>query len=112
MSDLQPLPGGEGRVAFGERIVATLSRQLTPCYGKGFTKSALNRLVRFAEVFPDERIVHALRAQLSDDALVKQLVSLLRWANAALAAYGKPIPATLSPELVLCCDGDGREFGE
>jgi hypothetical protein len=31
----------EARVAYGEEIVATLSRQLTQSYGKGYTKSAL-----------------------------------------------------------------------
>lgn len=55
----------EDRAAYGERIVATLSRQLTQSYGKGFTKSALNRMVQFAEVFPDPQIVATLSQQLS-----------------------------------------------
>ena len=48
-----------------KQIVATLSQQLTRRYGKDFTESTHNRLAEFAEAFPDERIVHALRAQLS-----------------------------------------------
>ena len=55
----------EDRAAYGEEIVATLSRQLTQRYGKGFTKSALNRMVQFAEVFPDPQIVATLSQQLS-----------------------------------------------
>jgi predicted nuclease of restriction endonuclease-like (RecB) superfamily len=55
----------EARAAYGEEIVATLSRQLTQSYGKGFTKSALNRMVQFAEAFPDPKIVATLSQQLS-----------------------------------------------
>lgn len=55
----------EARAAYGEEIVATLSRQLTLRYGKGFTKSALNRMVQFAEVFPEPQIVATLSQQLS-----------------------------------------------
>jgi hypothetical protein len=51
------------RAAYGEEIVATLSRQLMQRYGKGFTKSALNRMVQFAEVFPDPQIVATLSQQ-------------------------------------------------
>jgi hypothetical protein len=53
------------RAAYGEEIVATLSRQLTQHYGKGFTKSSLNRMVQFAEAFPDPKIVATLSQQLS-----------------------------------------------
>ncbi|WP_294000444.1 PDDEXK nuclease domain-containing protein [Sphaerotilus sp.] len=55
----------EDRAAYGERIVATLSRQLTQVYGKGFTRSALNRMVQFAEAFPESQIVATLSQQLS-----------------------------------------------
>ena len=53
------------RAAYGEEIVATLSRQLAQRYGKGFTKSALNRMVQFAEAFPDPQIVATLSQELS-----------------------------------------------
>ena len=33
-------------------------------FGRGFTKRNLENMVRFAEVFPDEQIMHALSAQL------------------------------------------------
>lgn len=38
----------EDRAAYGKRILATLSQELTQHYGKGFTESALNRMVKFA----------------------------------------------------------------
>jgi len=55
----------EKRAAYGEAIVQTLSAQLSTDYGKGFTRSNLFYMIRFAEVFPDREIVHALSGQLS-----------------------------------------------
>jgi predicted nuclease of restriction endonuclease-like (RecB) superfamily len=56
---------GEGRAAYGEEIVYSLSTQLAAEYGRGFNRPNLFRMIRFAEVFPDENIVSALRRQLS-----------------------------------------------
>lgn len=56
---------GEKRAGYGEEIVVTLSRQLTAEYGQGFAAKSLRHMMRFAEVFPDEAIVSALRRQLS-----------------------------------------------
>ncbi|MHB1037890.1 MAG: DUF1016 N-terminal domain-containing protein [Pirellulales bacterium] len=56
---------GEQRAAYGEQIVSTLSKQLAAEYGQGFSGRSIFRMIRFAEVFPDERIVSALRTQLS-----------------------------------------------
>lgn len=53
------------RAAYGEQVIAGLAAQLGAEYGGGFGKRNLFNMLRFAEVFPDERIVHALRAQLS-----------------------------------------------
>lgn len=55
--------GGES-AAYGEQIVSTLSRQLAAEYGRGFAEKNLRRVMRFAEVFPDEQIVYALSRQL------------------------------------------------
>lgn len=55
----------QDRAAYGKQILATLSQELTQRYGKGFTESALNRMVKFAEVFPDPQIVATLSQQLS-----------------------------------------------
>jgi predicted nuclease of restriction endonuclease-like (RecB) superfamily len=55
----------EQRAGYGEEIVSTLSKQLTAEYGRGFDRRNLFHMVRFAEAFPDEQIVNALRTQLS-----------------------------------------------
>ncbi|HMI05369.1 MAG TPA: PDDEXK nuclease domain-containing protein [Pedobacter sp.] len=56
---------GNERAEYGKRIVISLSKQLTEDYGKGWGKTHLNYCIQFAEIFPDEQIVHALRGQLS-----------------------------------------------
>lgn len=53
-----------GRAEYGKQIVATVSQQLTIEYGRGFTRDALSRMVRFAEKFPNPKIVAALSQQL------------------------------------------------
>jgi len=55
---------GNARAEYGKEIVATLSQQLTHDFGPGFTPRNLFNMIRFAEVFPDPQIVHALSAQL------------------------------------------------
>jgi len=55
----------EKRAEYGREIVVTLSRQLAVEYGEGFSRRNLFNMIRFAEVFPDERIVYALSAQLT-----------------------------------------------
>jgi predicted nuclease of restriction endonuclease-like (RecB) superfamily len=55
----------EKRAEYGKEIVATLSQELTKEYGNGFSYSALARMVRFAEIFPDTQIVATLSRQLS-----------------------------------------------
>jgi hypothetical protein len=54
----------EKRAEYGEQIVSALSAQLTEEFGRGFGARSLFRMVRFAEVFPDVKIVSALRTQL------------------------------------------------
>ena len=44
--------------------MSALGTQLTVEFGEGFTRRNLFNMIRFAEVFPDAKIVHALRAQL------------------------------------------------
>jgi len=53
------------RAEYGKQIVATLARQLTEEYGKGWGEKHLRQCVQFANVFPDEQIVYALRRELS-----------------------------------------------
>ena len=55
----------EGRAAYGKRILATVSRELTAEFGKGYTWAGVARMIQFCQVFPDEAIVSTLSTQLS-----------------------------------------------
>ena len=90
----------EKRAGYGERIFDALSRKLAVEFGRGFTRRNLFNMVRFAEVFPDAQIVHALRAQLSwthlrriiylDDPLKRdfyaEMCRIERWSTRTLEA--------------------------
>ena len=52
------------RAGYGEQIVAALGRQLEREFGRGYGEKNLHRMIQFATVFPDEKIVAALRRQL------------------------------------------------
>jgi uncharacterized protein DUF1016 len=54
----------EKRGEYGEETVATLSQRLTREFGNGFGRRNLFNMTPFAEVFTEERIVHALSTQL------------------------------------------------
>lgn len=53
------------RADYGERIVATLSRQLTADFGRGYSEKSLRRMIQFASAFPEEQTVATLSRQLS-----------------------------------------------
>jgi predicted nuclease of restriction endonuclease-like (RecB) superfamily len=53
------------RADYGEKIVHAVSAKLAAEFGSGFTKTNLFNMVRFAEVFPDSNIFHALSGKLS-----------------------------------------------
>jgi len=53
------------RATYGEQIVDALSGQLSEEYGRGFSRPNLFHMIRFAETFPDQKIVYALSRQLS-----------------------------------------------
>jgi hypothetical protein len=53
------------RAAYGQQMIATLSRNLTAEYGRGWSKRLLWQCQKFAEVFPDEQIMHTVCAQLT-----------------------------------------------
>lgn len=55
---------GPGRAPYGEKIVATVSQQLTYQYGLGYSKASLSRMMSFAEKFPNKQIVATLLQQL------------------------------------------------
>lgn len=54
-----------GRAEYGKEIVVSLARQLEADYGRGFSEKSLRHMLRFAEAFPNKRIVSALMRQLS-----------------------------------------------
>ena len=58
------LLGGE-RADYGKKIIATLSQQLVKQYGSGFELRSLRRMIQFAELFPDLKIVSPLATHLS-----------------------------------------------
>jgi predicted nuclease of restriction endonuclease-like (RecB) superfamily len=53
------------RAEYGKQIIANLSQKLTQTYGKGWSEKQLRHCLHFAETFPDEQIVSALRRQLN-----------------------------------------------
>jgi predicted nuclease of restriction endonuclease-like (RecB) superfamily len=53
------------RAEYGEQIVSSLARQLMAEYGRGFAEKNLRRMIQFAGVFPEEKIVVSLIRHLS-----------------------------------------------
>jgi len=60
----QELLQGE-RADYGQQIVATVAQQLTRDFGRGFSYSALTRMVKLYEAYPDQAIVATLSQVLS-----------------------------------------------
>ncbi|MBP5721594.1 MAG: DUF1016 family protein [Bacteroidales bacterium] len=54
-----------GEEKYGSKIVATLSHQLTERFGKGYTRTAIIRMVKVAREYPDEEIAATLSHQLT-----------------------------------------------
>ena len=55
----------EKRARYGKEILPTVSTKLVPEFGNGFGARNLSRMVRFAEVFPEGKIVSTLLRELS-----------------------------------------------
>jgi len=53
------------RAEYGKQIVAMLSRQLEIAYGGSFSEKNLRRMMQFASIFPENKIVATLSRQLS-----------------------------------------------
>lgn len=53
------------RAEYGARIVSELGRKLEAEYGRGFSEKSLRHMIRFAETFPDAKILSSLLRQLS-----------------------------------------------
>ena len=63
----------DGRAAYGQEILPTLSAKLVPTYGKGFSQRNLARMVRFAEFFPDLQTVATMSQHLGWSHIVEIL---------------------------------------
>ena len=55
----------ERRAEYGNQIVPTLGKHLESEFSRSFAEKNLRRMVQFAEVFPDRKIVVSLIRQLS-----------------------------------------------
>lgn len=55
----------EGRAGHDQELVASLGRQLTARYGRGFDRANLYRMVQFSQAFPDVELVASLGQQVS-----------------------------------------------
>ena len=55
---------GDGRAEYGNRIVSTLSGQLTAEFGAGFSRQNLFHMIRFVEAWPDRSQVTTLAQHL------------------------------------------------
>ncbi|MFA5844853.1 MAG: DUF1016 N-terminal domain-containing protein [Coriobacteriia bacterium] len=56
--------GGE-RAAYGQDTVKRLAARLTVSYGRGYSYSALTRMMKFADMYPEGQIVAPLAQQLT-----------------------------------------------
>lgn len=56
---------GEERAEYGAQTLVTLSQELTARFGRGFDEPNLNRMVKFARLFPDAENVVTLSQKLS-----------------------------------------------
>ena len=63
---------GTGSERYGTDIIATLSKELTQKYGKGFDKSSLYRYVKFYQSFPE---IVATTSPLSDKEQTDEIVA-------------------------------------
>jgi hypothetical protein len=101
----------DGRADYGQRILVTVSQQLEREFGKGFSYSGLTRMVRFAELFPEERIVVSLTQVLSWTHILAllplkdQMELYLRWLDKHERVPGEESPIGL----ILCAGADAEQ---
>jgi predicted nuclease of restriction endonuclease-like (RecB) superfamily len=55
----------DDRGKYGEEIIKNIAKELSDKFGKGYSRPALFRMVRFAKIYPDKAIVSTLSRQLS-----------------------------------------------
>ncbi len=86
------------RAKYGKEVIKALSKQLIAEYGRGWSEKHLRHCLRAAEIFENEKILYALRTQLSwthirtiiyiDDELKRdfyiEMCKLERWSTRTL----------------------------
>lgn len=63
------------RAEYGQKIISNLSNQLQSEYGRGYDKTSISRMIKFAKLFPDQKIVATLSQQLSWSQVI-QLIAI------------------------------------
>lgn len=53
------------RAGYGEKIMGQISEELSLKYGKGYSQVNLSRMLKFAKMFPNQKIVSTLSKELS-----------------------------------------------
>lgn len=53
------------RAGYGDQIVSHVSKELTIKFGKGYNRASLFRMIRFAKLYPNQKIVATVLRQLS-----------------------------------------------
>ena len=78
----------EKRAEYGREILPTLSAKLTIEYGRGWNERNLAYMVKFAEIFPDKTILHALCTKLKE-VLQEKLRKAIALARKQIESRGK-----------------------
>jgi hypothetical protein len=65
------------RANYGKHIVVSVARQLMDRYGKSYEEKNLRRMMQFAQIFSDEKIVVSLIRQLSAFAPEKERIVVM-----------------------------------
>lgn len=60
----------QDRAAYGQQILASLSKKLRSEFGRGWSQRQLDYCIRFAEVCPELEIAHTVCAKLSCKSVV------------------------------------------
>lgn len=59
------------RAEYGRQLISKLASNLQVQYGQGYDKTSLSRMIKFAKLYPDQKIVASLSQQLSWSHVIK-----------------------------------------
>lgn len=86
--------GGEKRAEYGQQLIATLARELTDEFGKGFLERNVWEFRKFYLTFPLDHILHSVSAEFIENAAEPILHAL----NAELQKDMQPKRDAVNPE--------------